>query len=95
MDGNTRSADASQGRAKELDGYTVHVLSLDGTITTVRKRVADDTFEVTVEIRDGKAQRKLPAEVAQDIRSAEFARVVREVKAELLDRHRRKGRRAR
>lgn len=96
MDGNTRSSDLlSQGKTKALEGYTVHLLSLDGTITTVRKKVADDdaTVELTVEVRGGKAEREVPAELAQNIRSPEFTRVVREVKAELLDRHRRRGRR--
>jgi hypothetical protein len=95
MDGNTRSSDPSQGKAKALEGYTVHLLSLDGTITTVRKKETDDdaTVALTVEIRDGKAEREVPAELAQNVGSPEFTRVVREVKAELLDRHRRKGRR--
>lgn len=91
MDGNTRSTKVDRGGTKPLEGYTVHLLSLDGTIATVRKKVADDTFELTVEVRDGKAERKLPAEIAQNPRSAEFSRVVREVKAELLAR--RKSRR--
>jgi hypothetical protein len=94
MDGSPRSADVDPGRAKALDGYTVHLLSLDGTITTVRRKRADDTtYEVTVELRDKKAARKLPAELAQNIRSAEFKRVVREVKAELLKHRGRRGRR--
>jgi hypothetical protein len=95
MDGNTHSSGLSQGEAKALEGYTVHLLSLDGTITTVRQKAADDDakFEVTVEIRDGKAERELPAEVARNVRSPEFTRVVREVKAELLDRQHRRGRR--
>jgi hypothetical protein len=92
MDGNTRSGDEAQGRAKALEGYTVHLLSLDGTITTVRKESTDDTLELTVEMRDRKAERKLPAEMARNDSSAEFSRVVREVKAELLGR--RKARRA-
>ena len=90
MDGN-RSSDLSQDRAKALEGYTIHLLALDGTITTVRKEAADDTLELTVEDLEQKAERKLPAEMAQNSKSAEFTRVVREVKAELLKR--RKGRR--
>ena len=91
MDG-PRSTDVTQERAKALEGYTVHLLSLDGTITTVRKEAADDTVELTVEVRDRKGGRRLPAELAENTKSPEFRRVVREVKAELLDR--RKGRRS-
>ena len=95
MDGNTDSSNPSRGTAKPLDGYTVHLLSLDGTITTVRKKPAADdaTVELTVEIRDRKAEREVPAELAQNVRSPEFTRGVREVKAELLDRQHRRGRR--
>ena len=98
MDGNTRPPDVSKAKEKALKGYTVHLLALDGTITTVRQKESDNdaTVELTVENRDGKAERELPAALAQNIRSAEFRRVVREVKAELLDRDRRRAcRRAR
>ena len=93
MDVNTRSRDRSVGRAKtkDLEGYTVYLLSLDGTIATITKKLADDTFRLTVEVRDRKSERKLPAEVAQNPGSAEFTRALREMKAELLDN--RKGRR--
>lgn len=94
MNGSQRSADVSRNRVKE--GYTVHLLSLDGTITTVHRKVADDeTCELTVELRDKKAARELPAELAKNLRSAEFTRVVREVKAELLKRRNRRARRRR
>lgn len=88
MDGNARSANMNVDRSntKPLDGYTFYLLSLDGTIATVRKTRADDAFELTVEVRDRKALRKLSADVAQNPRSAEFERAVREVKAELFRR---------
>jgi hypothetical protein len=92
MDGDTRSTDMNAGRTgtRPLEGYTVYLLSLDGTIATVKKLHTDDTFELTVEVRDRQARRTLPAEVAANPRSAEFARALREVKAELLrQRHRR------
>lgn len=74
------------------EGYTFYLLALDGTIATLKKTRADDAFELTVEMRDRQARRKLPAEVASNPRSAEFARALREVKAELL---RRRGSRSR
>jgi hypothetical protein len=66
------------------------LLALDGTIATVKKMQTDDAFELTVEVRDRQARRKLPAEVAANPRSAEFARALREAKTELL--RRRQGR---
>jgi hypothetical protein len=93
MEGDTHSTSSeTRRRAKALEGYTVHLLLLDGSIATVREKSADDTFELTVELRDRKAERKLPAEVARNPRSAAFARAVREVKAELLGRRATVGR---
>jgi hypothetical protein len=86
MDVDTRSKDRSVGRAtaKDLEGYTVYLLSLDGTIATIKKKLADNTFRLTVEIRDRKSERKLPAEVARNPGSDAFTRAVREMKDELL-----------
>ena len=86
MDVDTRSKDRSVGRAKakDLEGYTVYLLSLDGTIATIKKKLADNTFRLTVEVRDRKSERKLPAEVARNPGSDEFTRAVREMKDELL-----------
>jgi hypothetical protein len=95
MEGDTHSAgSATHNQAQSLDGYTVHLLSLDGTIATLKKARTGDALELTVEVRDRQARRKLPADVAENPRSAEFARAIREVKAELL-RRRRVRRRAR
>ena len=88
MEGDTRSADMKVDRnsATPLEGYTFYLLALDGTIATVRKIRADDAFDLTVEVRDRKGRCKLSADVAQNPRSPEFARAIREVKAELLRR---------
>jgi hypothetical protein len=92
MDGNTRSTDMNATRkgTRPLEGYTFYLLALDGTIATLKKRHTDDAFELTVEVCDRKARRKVPADVAANPRSAEFAQAVREVKAQLL--RRRQGR---
>jgi hypothetical protein len=94
MDGDTRSTDPKIARDKTrpLEGYTFYLLALDGTIATLKKTHTDDAFELTVEGRDRKARRKLPAEVAANPRSAEFARALREVKAELLRRRQSRSR---
>jgi hypothetical protein len=87
MEGDTHSTQkAAPGPARSLAGYTVHLLSLDGTIATLKKMHTDEAFELTVEVRDRKARRKLSADVGENPRSAEFARALREVKAELLRR---------
>jgi hypothetical protein len=88
MDGDTRFANvkAKPQSPRSLEDYTFYLLSLDGTIATVRKARASDGFELTVEVRDRKGRRQLSADVAQNPRSAEFARAVGEVKAELLGR---------
>jgi hypothetical protein len=88
MDGDTRSSNMKMDRngTRPLEGYTFYLLALDGTIATLKKTQTDDAFELTVEVRERKARRKLPAEVAANPRSAEFARAVCEVKAELLRR---------
>jgi hypothetical protein len=87
MDVDTRSKDRSVGRPKATDfeGYTVYLLSLDGTIATIKKKLADNTFRLTVEVHDRKSERKLPDEVARNPGSDEFTRAVREMKDELLD----------
>ena len=80
-----------RNRARKLDGYTVHVLSRDGTIATVGKKRTDGTRKLTVEVRDHRGERKIPAAVAKNLRSAEFTRAVGELKTRLLGRG--KGRR--
>jgi hypothetical protein len=86
MDANTRSSDRTRKRdgPLRLDGYTVHLLSLDGTIATVRRKRTDGTFQLIVEVRERRGVRTIPADIAADPGSAEFARVVDEVKTELL-----------
>jgi len=92
MDVNThsRNTSADRGRAR-LDGYTIHLLKLDGTVATVGKKRRDGTAKLTVEVRDRTGERKIPVKLARNPRSAEFARAVGEMKAELL-RNRRDGR---
>jgi hypothetical protein len=87
MDGDTRSTDfnATRKRTRPLDGYTFYLLALDGTIATLKK-THTDAFELTVEVRDRKARRNVTADVAANPCSVEFARAVREVKAQLLRR---------
>ena len=85
MDPNTLSGDRPGRRSKKirLDGYTVHLLSRDGTIATVRRRRADGTYQLIVEVGDYRAARRIPEDVAADPGSAEFTRVVDEMKSEL------------
>ena len=85
---DTHSRD--RGRAK-LDGYPIHLLKLDGTVATVGKKRRDGTDKLTVEVRDRKGERKIPVKLARNPRSAEFARAVGEIQAE-LSRNRRDGR---
>jgi hypothetical protein len=86
MDGNTHSAHraGNRGMARKLDGYTVHLLALDGTIATVRRKRSDGTFQLIVDIGDRRGERRISAAVARNPRSAAFARAVGKVKAELL-----------
>jgi len=93
MDVNTRPRNRAndRNRARKLDGYTVHVLSRDGTIATVGKKRTDGTRKLTVEVRNRSGEREIPADVAKNLRSPEFARAVGELKSRLLER--RKGRR--
>jgi hypothetical protein len=93
MDGNThsRSTTAHRGRTSKLDGYTIHLLRLDGTVATVGNRRRDGTVKLTVEVRDRTGERRIPVKLARNPRSSEFARAVGEMKAELL-RRRRDGR---
>lgn len=86
MDANTRSRDriGKRDRPLRLEGYTVHLLSLDGTIATVRRKRSDGTFQLIVEVRERRGVRTIPADIAADPGSEDFARVVDEMKAELL-----------
>ena len=88
MDVNThsRSTTADRRRATKLDGYTIHVLKLDGTVATVGKKRRDGTAKLTVEVRDRTGERRIPVKLARNPRSPEFARAVGEMKAELLRR---------
>ena len=80
-----RSSRKTGGRRwKLLDANVVHVLARDGTVATVRKKLADSSFQVTIEARDRQATRKIAPGVARDPDSPEFARIVAEMKAELL-----------
>ena len=71
-------------RWKLLDANVVHVLARDGTVATIKKKLADNSFQVTIEARDRQATRKIGPGVARDPDSPEFARIVAEMKAELL-----------
>jgi len=71
-------------RWKILDANVVHMLALDGTVATIRKKLADDSFQLTIEARDRQATRKIAPGVARNPDSPEFARIVAEMKAELL-----------
>jgi hypothetical protein len=77
-----RSADGRRLTIRDAD--VVHILALDGTVATIRRRVADDTFQLTVEVRDREATRRVPSEIGQDLESPELHRIVAEMKAELL-----------
>ena len=93
MDVNTHSRNtiADRRRASKLDGYTIHLLKLDGTVATVGKKRRDGTVKLTVEVRDRTGERRIPVKLARNPRSPAFARAVGEMKAELL-RRRREGR---
>jgi len=88
MDVNTHSRNTitDRRRAAKLDGYTIHLLKLDGTVASVGKKRRDGTFRLTVEVRDRKGERRIPVKLARNPRSPEFARAVGEMKAELLRR---------
>ena len=88
---HSRNTTADRGKATKLDGYTIHLLKLDGTVATVGRKRRDGTVKLTVEVRDRTGERKIPVKLARNPRSAEFARAVGEMKAKLL-RHRRDGR---
>jgi hypothetical protein len=90
MDVNThsRNTTADRGSALKPDGYTLHLLKLDGTVATVGKRRRDGYVKLTVEVRDRKGERKIPVKLARNPRSPEFARAVGEMKDELLQRTR-------
>ena len=74
---------------REAGRETVHLLTVDGALAAIRKKRSDGTFQLIVEVGDRRSERKIPAEIAGNPRSAEFARAVGEMKAELLNR--RKG----
>ena len=82
------SSRTSGGRALRIqDVDVVHILALDGSVATIkRKRTkrANDNFQLTVQAGDRQATRRIAAVVARDPESAEFARVVAEMKAALL-----------
>jgi hypothetical protein len=80
----TSSRKAGGRRWKFLDGNVVHILKRDGTVATIRKKLADDSFQLTIEARDRQATRKIAPGVARDPDSPEFAQIVAEMKAELL-----------
>jgi len=88
MDVNThsRNTTADRGHARKLDGYTIHLLKLDGTVATVGKTRRDGTAKLTVEVRDRRSERRIPVKLARNPRSSKFARTVGEMKAELLQR---------
>jgi hypothetical protein len=87
MDVHTQSRKrVGERRAKKLDGYTVHVLSRDGSIATIGKKGTDGTRELTVEVRDRRGERRIPADIARNLRSGEFTRTVGEMKTRLLRR---------
>jgi hypothetical protein len=90
MDVNTQSRDtpADAGSAGKLDGYTIHLLKLDGTVATVGRSRRDGTAKLTVEVRDRTGERRIPVKLARNPRSSKFARTVGEMKAELLRRAR-------
>jgi hypothetical protein len=73
------------GRGSKIqDGNVVHILALDGTVATIKRTLADGSFQLTVEARDREATRKIASAVARDPESPELARIVAEMKAELL-----------
>ena len=88
MDVNTHSQEttADVGSASKLDGYTIHLLKLDGTVATVVKRRRDASAKLTVEVRDRRSERRIPVKLARNARSAKVARAAGEMKAELLQR---------
>ena len=88
MDVNThsRNTTADAGSARKLEGYTIHLLRLDGTVATVGKSRRDGTAKLTVEVRDRRGERRIPVKLARNPRSSKVARTVGEMKAELLRR---------
>ena len=79
------SSRTAGGRGVKIqDANVVHILALDGTVATIRRKLADDSFQLTVQARDRQATRKIAPDVARDPESPEFARIVAEMKAQLL-----------
>jgi len=66
------------------DANVLHILALDGTVATIRRKPADDSFQLTVQARDRQATRRIARDVARDPESPEFARIVAKMKADLL-----------
>jgi hypothetical protein len=87
VNAHPRSTTADRGASK-LEGYTIHLLKLDGTVATVGKSRRDGTAKLTVEVRDRKGERSIPVKLARNPRSSKFARAVGEMKDELLRRAR-------
>src|SRR5262245_43611455 len=86
VDTHSRSTTTDRRRATKLDGYTIHLLKLDGTVATIEKKRRDGTAKLTVEVRDRTGERRIPVRLARNPRSPEFARAIGEMKAELLRR---------
>jgi len=79
------SSRTAGGRGSKIqDGNVVHILALDGTVATIKRKLADGSFQLTVEARDREATRKIASAVARDPESPELARIVAEMKVELL-----------
>ena len=89
VNSHSRNTTAEPGSAGKLDGYTIHLLKLDGTVATVGKGRRDGTVKLTVEVRDRRGERRIPVKLARNPRSSKFARTIGEMKAELLQRTRR------
>ena len=87
MDVNPHSRNTTdRSGAGKLDGYTIHLLKLDGTVASVKTKPRAGTVKLTVEVRDRRGERRIPVKLARNPRSLEFARAVGEMKAELLRR---------
>jgi hypothetical protein len=77
VDTHSRGTAASRRKTSKLDGYTIHLLKLDGTVTTVKKR-RDGLTKLTVEVHDRKGERRIPVRLARHPRSPELARAIGE-----------------
>jgi hypothetical protein len=77
-----RRAD-ERGSKNPQEGYVIHFLALDGTVATLKKKVSDDTCQLTVEAHDRQATRRVAAKLARDPDSPELAQIIAEIKAAL------------